>query len=159
VARGRSWLLGTVILVAACQDRPPSEAANAAPSPPEPVAANAPPPASPDPSLVSGALSYPSDHIPDDMEVCAEEVDSSRIQCGAFISDRDNGRVYELTLPPGRYRIYAQTAEMPDYRAYYSEAVVCGLSVHCTSHQPIIVELAAGQRRASIDPGDWFAPR
>ena len=113
----------------------------------------------PEPSRVSGTLSYPGEQIPDDIQVCAEEVDGGRINCGAFISERDDGHVYELALPPGRYRIYAQTAEMPDYRAYYSEAVVCGLNAHCTSHQPIIVELAAGQQRRSIDPGDWYATR
>jgi hypothetical protein len=46
---------------------------------------------------------------------------------------------------------------MPDYKAYYSEAVVCGLSVNCLSNEPITLELPPGENRSKVHPHDWYA--
>ncbi len=43
----------------------------------------------------------------------------------------------------------------PDYRAYYSDFVTCGLNVNCPSHQPIAVEALAG-KTVTADPHDWY---
>ncbi|MEN9217339.1 MAG: hypothetical protein Q6K90_08445, partial [Gloeomargarita sp. HHBFW_bins_162] len=60
---------------------------------------------------------------------------------------------YQLSLPPGRYQVYATYG---NYRAYYSPAVACGLHIRCRDHQPIVVDVRAGQRLPDISPMDWF---
>lgn len=103
--------------------------------------------------IISGSLSYPSDYIPDDMQVCAREITSDEVSCDA----QRQGYSYTLHLRPGTYEVWAQTQDTPDTRAFYSEAVRCGLSVDCVDHRPIRIEVEAGQERAGVDPGDWYA--
>lgn len=111
----------------------------------------------PVPALLRGELSYPSDYIPNDMRVCAEDISSGQPHCDAQIRSRGRSRTYDLSVPAGRYRVYATTSEWPNYKAYYSEAVTCGLHVGCTSHEPIIVTLRAGETKAEVNPHDWYA--
>lgn len=108
-------------------------------------------------AVISGALSYPSEYIPDDMKVCAQEVGSRKTFCNSKATGGTTDRRYELTVPAGSYHVYAKTSEKPGYYAYYTEAVVCGLTVDCLSSMPIPVVLAAGDRRLDIDPQDWYA--
>ncbi len=109
-------------------------------------------------AIITGELSYPSDHIPPDMDVCAEEIASGDPHCGSQTWEESGKRYYRLSVPPGRYRVYARTGAMPDYRAYYSEAVPCGLHAECTSHEPIVVAIGPGETRESVNPHDWYAP-
>lgn len=102
---------------------------------------------------VTGALSYPSDYLPDDLRICAEEVASGTLSCD---SERRGDR-YSLALPPGRYRIWAETAEYPGQRALYSRAVPCGLSADCDDHSPIVVRVSSGRTETGVDPADWYA--
>jgi hypothetical protein len=111
----------------------------------------------PRPATITGELSYPSDYIPEDMRVCAEDVALRKRNCDARFTTRNGRRLYTLTMPPGSYLVYAETRDMPDYKAYYSEAVVCGLSVDCLSHEPIMLELRAGENRSKVHPQDWYA--
>lgn len=108
-------------------------------------------------ATIMGDLSFPSDYIPDDMQVCAEEVSTSEKHCDAKIAKKGSRKVYVLSVPAGRYQVYAQTDDKPGYRAYYSDAVVCGLEITCTSHKPITVTLAEGEQRSAIQPHDWYA--
>jgi hypothetical protein len=102
---------------------------------------------------ITGRLSYPSDLLPGDLQVCAEDVASSEVSCD---SQSEDG-TYRLALPPGRYTVWAQTGEWPGVRAFYSRAVPCGLSVECEDHTPIVVEVTANATVTGIDPGDWYA--
>jgi len=104
---------------------------------------------------IAGALTYPGSYLPEDMEVCAENQASGEISCkGGF-----EGDAYVMDLPAGRYHVWAQSADFgADYRAYYSRAVECGLSVECADHTPVTVEVEAGEASADIDPADWYAP-
>jgi len=111
----------------------------------------------PRPATITGELSYPSDYIPEDMRVCAEDVTSRKRNCDARFTTRNGRRLYTLTVLPGSYRVYAETRDMTDYKAYYSEAVVCGLSVDCVSHEPITLKLSAGENRGKVHPQDWYA--
>ncbi|HEX8532931.1 MAG TPA: hypothetical protein VF662_02085 [Allosphingosinicella sp.] len=112
--------------------------------------------AEPAPAQLSGELSYPSDYLPQDLRVCAELLSSGALSCNARFHDSKGKRTYRLEVPAGRYHVYATTSEMPGYKAYYTEAVLCGLSVECTSHLPVPLELRPGQVRNGIDPGDWY---
>ncbi len=123
-----------------------------------PAAAQATPvPAGPD-GTVEGELSYPSDYIPPDMQVCGEEVGSKRLTCSSRKTRQRGGMRYVLSLPPGEYLVFAQTKDAPGQRAYYSEFVVCGLDAACKSHKPIAVAVPPGTARKGIDPQDWYAP-
>ncbi len=104
---------------------------------------------------MEGSLSYPGHHIPA-LTVCAEEVTTKARHCTETQvkgSQYQYGVGYQLQVPPGRYQVYATYG---DYRAYYSPAVACGLHIRCQNHQPIVVEVQAGQRLPEISPMDWF---
>jgi hypothetical protein len=66
-----------------------------------------------------------------------------------------------MRVPVGNYYVYAMTNLVKgreDYKAYYSEFVICGLNVNCESHEPIIVTVTAGETTSKIDPSDWYDP-
>lgn len=113
-----------------------------------------------DTAYIEGSVGYPSDYIPDSLEVCAENIRTFEEYCtSTFISDTtySTGFGYILTVPAGTYYVYAVNPDMdPDYRAYYSEFVTCGLSVECDSHDPIRISLLPGQTKTEIDPTDWY---
>jgi len=113
------------------------------------------------PGVIEGSLSYPSEGIPPALFVCAENLDYGEAYCTAdHVKDRRflYGEGYRLTLPVGRYLVFAR---LPDGlpRAYYSEFVTCGLRPPCSSHTPIVVAVAAGAVIEGIDPGDWYVPQ
>jgi hypothetical protein len=112
----------------------------------------------PRPATITGKLSYPSDYIPEDMRVCAERTESPDRNCSAAFKVSNGRRLYTLTVPAGSYRIYAETRAWPGYKAYYTEAVTCGLGINCSSHEPITVKVASGEKRAEINPQDWYKP-
>ena len=123
--------------------------------------------AAPQPGVIEGSLSYPSEFIPDDMTICAENLSTRKIYC---TNKHINARKYrykegyKLTVPPGAYHVYAQLPDparhgadySKDYRAYYSEFVKCGMSVKCKSHAPIVVKVKSGETVRGIDPQDWY---
>ena len=101
---------------------------------------------------ITGELSYPSSYLPKDLLVCAQESTSGEVTCkGGFA-----GTSYAIDLEAGAYLVWSQTNDMQGYRAFYTQAVPCGLTVECTDHTPFEVEVIGGQTRADIDPGDWY---
>lgn len=110
---------------------------------------------------ITGKLTYPSEFIPSDMVVCVESTErtvcsNSRNKAGyVFKINRGSAR-YEISLPAGRYYIYAKTREMPGERAYYNEFVRCGMSVRCKSKRLIRLTVRSGRTVAGITVGDWY---
>ena len=103
---------------------------------------------------IAGSLSYPSDYIPADMQVCAEETSSKEVTCKGGFKQSD----YELELPAGTYQVYARTDDYGSgYRAYYNEAVKCGLDISCKDRTVIDVVVEGGATVGDIDPADWYA--
>ncbi|HEV7258277.1 MAG TPA: hypothetical protein VGN82_10890 [Bosea sp. (in: a-proteobacteria)] len=107
-------------------------------------------------ATISGSLSYPSDHIPQDMRICAISLATREAHCTTRKTKRGRATIYELKVPPGSYHVHATTAEWSGPPAYYSDFVTCGLNARCPSHKPIVVTLKAGERRDRVDPGDWY---
>jgi hypothetical protein len=107
---------------------------------------------------ITGSVSYPSEFIPEGMTICAEPDAGTDAYCTTDLIEQTAALpMYELEVPPGDYYIYAYDANGdPDYTAYYSEFVTCGLSVECESHDPILVTVEAGETVDDIDPGDWY---
>lgn len=108
---------------------------------------------------IEGSLSYPSDFIPPDMKVCAENIITKELHCiDEHIKDSKYtyGEGYKIEVPVGDYYVYATISRWVDYKAYYSEFVTCGLEVGCPSHDPIKVSVKIGQAIENIDPQDWY---
>lgn len=109
--------------------------------------------------FVEGSLSFPSEVIPKDMKVCTEALDGRTIVCTeSQIKDSKYtyGVGYKLETPIGKYYVYATTNDRLFYKAYYSEYVTCGLSVNCTSHKPVVVEVKEDEITSNVDPQDWY---
>lgn len=106
-----------------------------------------------DPGSISGTLSYPSSFIP------AQTIVAWSIsQPGSYYyaTTSDGISVYQISnLPPGEYQVVAYTNGMA---GGYTPAVPCGLSVSCTDHSLVVVEVKSGQNLTGIDPQDWYAP-
>jgi hypothetical protein len=113
------------------------------------------------PATIEGMLSYPSDvGLPDDLRVCAVSVATTKEICTTRrVRLKRKGRPegYRLKLPAGDYQVYATTGHTgAETRAYFTEAVPCGLQASCPSHAIITVKLAPGTAQGDIDPGDWY---
>lgn len=110
--------------------------------------------ATPEPGSISGALSYPSSFIPP-LRVVAFQVNGFNYR---YVDTMQNQTTYQITgLAPGLYHVVAYIMD-GTYAGGYSQAVPCGLSVDCTDHSLIAVEVKSGQDTPSINPGDWYAP-
>jgi len=121
------------------------------------------------PGIIEGSLSHPSEFIPPDMTICAQNISTQERLCTARHLKGEQyqyGDGYKLKVPPGAYHVYAYLpdpgkygASYPkDYRAYYSEFVKCGMREECLSHAPVVVRVRSGENLKSIDPQDWYRP-
>jgi len=107
---------------------------------------------------IEGSLSYPSESLPSDMMVCAEnEILENPICTSEKINDtKYTYRVgYKLLVPEGTYFVYAKLPAN-EYSAYYSEFVTCGLLASCNDHTPIEITVKANQTTTKVDPQDWY---
>ncbi len=122
--------------------------------------------AAPETGVIEGSLGYPSEFIPPDMVICAENLATKQLHSTNKHLKAKKYKYkegYKLTVPPGDYHVFARLpdpaiygAEYPkDYRAYYSEFVKCGMTEKCTSHAPIVVRVKAGETVSGVDPMDW----
>jgi hypothetical protein len=107
-----------------------------------------PPPAN---SGAAGKICYPSEMIPA-MTIYFEDTMNGLI---TQVPIAEGQSTYEVTLEPGTYLAYAW---LPDFSlgGLYSYAVPCGLSVECTDHDPIVVQINPDQITNDIDICDWY---
>jgi len=140
----RKLLIFSLLALAACEDRAPMSGVDTT-LPDEPIL----------PATITGKMGYPSDYIPRDLQVCAEMLDGKKTFCNAEKNYSEN--TYELKVPPGSYRVFAQTSQQTGYKAYFTEFVVCGYDASCPSHKVIVVKVAAGETRSEVHPNDWYA--
>ena len=109
-------------------------------------------------STISGELGYPSSFIPP-LRVYA--VDSTN---GEYFSvdTLQNQGTYSINVKPGTYLVFAYPrgteGSASGLGGGYTPAVACGLSVNCTDHSLIPVQVGAGQGITGIDVKDWYAP-
>lgn len=125
--------------------------------------------ASPSPSTktveygtIKGKASYPSDHLPEDEVVCAENITDKTAKPVCVNVGKTQTINYELKVPVGDYYVYSETNGFMNkmQRAYYNEYVKCGLEYSCpdSGHtQYIKVSVAKDAIVTGIDPGDWYA--
>ena len=118
--------------------------------------------AAPADGALEGPLGFPGCHLPSDLEVCAESTDGA-LHC-AFANEIlsqtvDETPGFRLEVPAGRYRVYTRArSDAPNFRAYFSRAVRCGLRESCRDHRPIVAEVRASETLSGISPADWSAP-
>ena len=111
---------------------------------------------------IEGSLSFPSEGIPSNLTVCAENNSTKKKYCTKeHLQDEKYtiGVGYKIEVPAGKYLVFAYLPPdtgKPADRAYYNEFVTCGLSVDCTSHKPIVVTVTAGKTTSGVDPQDWY---
>ncbi|MEJ2513065.1 MAG: carboxypeptidase-like regulatory domain-containing protein [Anaerolineales bacterium] len=103
---------------------------------------------------IAGNLGYPSEFIPA-MTVVATNLDTNRYY---YSNTNLNDPVYQIEhLPPGSYHVIAYV-QGDDYGGGYTQSVLCGLSVECSDHSLIEVQVTAGQVTDGIHPVDFYAP-
>jgi len=109
---------------------------------------------------IEGSLSYPGESIPSDLQVCAENIFyNDQIYCADQIindSKYTNSTGYTIEAPVGSYYVYSYIPSAPDNKAYYTEFVECGLSVDCTSHDKLIIDVYPDETTDKVDPIDWY---
>ncbi len=103
---------------------------------------------------ISGALNYPSSFIP------AQRVVAFNINTGYWYWQNTSSGTASYSfekLPVGIYHVVSYLISDPTAMAGgYSQAVPCGLSVACTDHSLIDVEVKAGQVTTGVDTFDWY---
>jgi len=108
---------------------------------------------------ISGKLSYPSDFIPALRIVAFEVVNDNMTGNWYSVDSEMNQFTYQMdNLPEGKYYVvaYIRDADENSLRAGYTPFVPCGLSVSCTDHSLIAVEVKNGSMTEGVDPGDWY---
>lgn len=104
---------------------------------------------------ITGSLGYPSESIPP-MRVVAFDINSDEF----FYTDTVlNQTEFQLTgIPAGTYQVVAYLLEDANHLGGgYSYFVTCGLSVDCTDHSLIDVQVYPGLDTYNINPVDWYA--
>jgi hypothetical protein len=110
---------------------------------------------------ISGTLSYPAEGIPA-MAIIAYTVGGSPNDY-YYVTTVQGAHTFQIdNLPVAEYHIVAYTLGGGGFPAGlaggYTEAVPCGLSVNCTDHSLIAVQVNNGQVTANANPQDWYAP-
>lgn len=111
-------------------------------------------------ATIEGSLSFPGSYIPENMEICAQDIkDEKNLVCTKdHITDKKYTYSigYKIEVPAGSYNVYASVSTWQGYKSYYSDFVTCGLKATCPSHNPIEVKAEGGKTISSIDPIDWY---
>lgn len=110
--------------------------------------------------VIRGPLIYPSEVVPPEMVVCAQNVETREEVCNDVHVEYQgaSGEGFELEVPGGGYYVYAFLPSNQMQKAYYNEFVTCGLKAECESREKIEVKVDAGKTVDDIKPHDWYAP-
>lgn len=104
--------------------------------------------------VVKGAVTYPSEVLPADLEVCAHPEGRERpLVCTRnFVADKGSasGVGYRLELPQGRYQVFARTSQLPNVRAYALTTRRNGSEV------PLPVTVRSGEVTHGVDAAGWY---
>ena len=130
---------------------------------PTPEASDTAEPTTVSPGSISGKLTYPSEFIPPLRVVAFRVENGAWTQQYIYVDTLLNAGTYQIDgLEPGFYWITAYTIPNDNgapsgLAGGYTQAVLCGLSVDCTDHSLVAVEVKPGMVTGNVDPGDWYA--
>lgn len=105
---------------------------------------------------ISGSLGYPSEAIPE-LEVFAFNIEDQTKYYSVKTSVNQQNFTLE-NVNPGSYYIVAYALGFNGLAGGYTKAIPCGLTVDCTDHSLISVEVDAGVDTSNIEVRDWYAP-
>ena len=104
--------------------------------------------------VLRGAVCYPSEGIPA-MTAFFREVNTQAL---VTLEIAENQPSYEVSLPVGQYIAFAyRDAAENRLGGAYTQAVLCGLSIDCSDHSLIEVDIQPGQAYEGADLCDWYA--
>jgi len=124
-------------------------------------------PGSPAPAALAGSISghlgYPSEFLPA-QAVYAISTDGSRFYRVESVVGQQHYRMlgvpagdyFVLTVTRMPFRIGSNDPPPTRFGAGYTKSVLCGLSVDCTDHSLLRVQVRAQSDTPDIDPGDWY---
>jgi len=122
----------------------PSSAANDISAPPESQQGK-----------ISGTLGYPSEVIPELTVYAFDILDETKY---FKIDTVENQKEFTISeVDPGNYYVVAYAKKF-EVSGSYTTAVICGLSVECTDHSMIDVEVKPGKTTIGAQVTDWYAP-
>lgn len=112
--------------------------------------------------FIEGSLGYPSEGIPSDMLICAQNLETQKLYCtNAHLQDPKYtyGLGYKLEVASGKYHVYSTSPSFGEfgYQAFFTEFVTCGMSTRCRSHKPVTVAVLPNKTTDQVDPIDWYA--
>ncbi len=104
---------------------------------------------------ISGTLGYPSEGIPELAVYAFDVLDESKY---FKVDTAVNQKEFTISdVDPGNYYVVAYAKDF-ETSGSYTTAVVCGLSVECTDHGMIDVEVKPGKTTVGAQVADWYAP-
>jgi hypothetical protein len=115
------------------------------------------------PGSIAGKLSYPADSLPP-LRIVAFRVEKGvKTRSYEYVEVFNQDTYLINNLKPGAYWVIAypitQAKQITSgLGGGYTKAVACGLSVNCTDHTLVEVQVNPGEVTNNIDPGDWYAP-
>jgi hypothetical protein len=112
--------------------------------------------------LISGRVYYPSEGLPDGLQVCAYDISNKVRYCNSEIHARDG--LYELHIPEGKYYVYTLSLEgligvggmlktESQFRIFVDEAG------NIVANSPLIVEIVEKTKMGDIAVGDQIINR
>ena len=123
--------------------------------------------AAPQSGMIAGSLSYPSEYIPDDMTISAEDLATQKVYSTSkhLMAKKYQYKAdYKLAVPPRRLpRLCRAPRSGPAWRRLCQGLpglllgiVKWGMNVNCKSPAPITVKVKSGETIRGIDPQDWY---
>jgi len=123
--------------------------------------------AAPQPGVIEGSLPYPSDFIPPDMTICAENLATKKLSCTHkhLKAKKYQYQVgYKLPVPPGDYHVYTYASRSGQERRQFPQGLPGLLLGFCqmrpASRLPVpcavVVHVKRGESLKDIDPQDWY---
>lgn len=111
---------------------------------------------------IAGSITYPSEMIPDAVEVHALNIDT-----GSDYYTKDHiknsrftyGVGYSISVPEGRYYVYAlepSRGTKESDRAYYDKFMTCGMMASCKDTSKLEVSVTSDKETFDITVGDWW---
>lgn len=105
---------------------------------------------------ITGTTGYPSEGIPP-LEIYAIKESDHSVYFKILTNiNQQSFSIEDIT--PGVYVVVAYPVGNEGLTGGYTQAVPCGLSVECTDHSLIEVEVIAGQTTTDVEIKDWYAP-
>ncbi len=104
---------------------------------------------------ISGTLGYPSEGIPELTVYAFDVLDETKY---FKVDTTTNQKEFTISdIEPGNYYVVAYAKDF-ETSGSYTTAVICGLSVECTDHGMIDIEVRPGKTTVGAQVTDWYAP-